>query len=38
VHHLDVHLKNLGETRPLLDAVFPLVGYDLRSEDAGFVS
>ena len=38
MHHLDVHVSNLGAVRPLLDALFPLVGYELRSDDEGFVS
>jgi hypothetical protein len=38
MHHIDVHVTDLAATRPLLEAVFPLVRYELRSEDDGFVS
>ena len=38
MHHIDVHVSDLRRTRPLLDALFGGVRYELRSERDGFVS
>lgn len=38
MHHIDIHVSDLVQTRRLLDAVMPLVGYELRSEYPDFVS
>jgi catechol 2,3-dioxygenase-like lactoylglutathione lyase family enzyme len=38
MHHLDVHVSSVARARGLLDAVLPLVGYRVRSEESDFVS
>lgn len=38
MHHIDVHVRDLNETRAFLRAIMPLVGFDLRSDGDGFIS
>lgn len=38
MHHVDVHVADLAKTRELLDALMPIVGYEMRRESDGFVA
>jgi catechol 2,3-dioxygenase-like lactoylglutathione lyase family enzyme len=38
LHHIDIHVDDLEGSRRLLAAFMPLVGYELRLEDEGYIS